>query len=1195
MHLDRGIRYTNQLLLASRQRELSDLEILILSGIWFDVSYQQSSQNSNYEVATIKNAASKLLHDISDATGERVSKKNCKGILARRASTTEEQVDWGDAPTDMQPFCGRVEELEKLTKWLKVDRCKLVGVLGIGGIGKTALAARLGDSMAGDFDLAIWRSLREAPPLNQLMSELVQFISEFTEIDVPSSSDRSISRLLYHLRRKRCLIVLDNIEAIVEAGEYTGNYRLGYADYGRLFHSVGTTRHQSCLLFTSREPPPEIAELAGDDLPVRSLWLSGLATNAPTLLNKIGLQGSDEQLLAVSERCQGNPLYLRIVANTIVNSFNGEIESFLSANQFAYGKIANVLQSQLDRLSPTEKLIIYHLAIQREPISLANIETHLQLLGRDSALVQTIDSLQQRSILEVTQGQRYTLQNVVMEFMTGATIRELVGEIDNDNLCEPLAPQQELFFFNSLALYPASSPTYIRDVQQRLILRPIVGQISVEKGRDKVIELCHKLLYFYRQAGLIPGYGGGNIIDILMALEVDLQGYNLTNLAIAEVDFQAVSLRNVNFTGSTFDRCRFAQGMGTAIRLTFSPNGKYLAACDTNYQIKVWEVATNQEIAMLIGHQSWVWDVQFSQDCKYLVSGSSDETMRIWDLASGECLQVLHGHRDWVWRVNFAINHNLAISIGADRQIKIWWWRTKVTLLTFPVPDLQVRDASFQGSRGLLATCGGEGIKIWQVWAGRRIQKIGTDRARSLRLVSLSPDGKTIVGANFSCTIHCWDLSTGHLLFDLLGHPTQVSEVNYDDIGRMISTCLEQVRVWNLQTGACIKVINFGNDSGKAAAYRAPLMATGSDNGVIKVWNLETGQCIATSGGTSARVLGIASNAHNQIVVSSKDDGTLNLWDFGSFQTQVPEKVDSSPQPTITAKLPPSIHYQAHRGMATSIAFSPNGRLIASTGSDRSIKIWDVSTGEQLQTLIGHTDYIPQLLFADDRTILSRSYDATIRQWDIITGEWKIVNYLQRQWVMVVCRSPDCQLIGFGSDTPALTILNRNTGQTASYPAIGNRLRQLNFSHDARFIVGITDDRIVNLWDTTSDYEHRHWKIGARDATAAIPHPKLAHLLIIGSDDGSISILDLQTQTCLDRIIAHQHEILALSIVPQPDRVVSCSVDGSIKVWGLIDTRLTAAQYSIDFGMPYQNLQLSGVKGLNPSQLATLVRLGAVK
>ena len=405
MQLDRAIKFTNRLLFSSRQRELTESEIVAFTGIWMDISYQESSQSSNYEMVTIKNNASKLLKDLSEAVGERVSKKNCKSIILRLASTSEGRVDLADAPTDIQPFCGRDKELDKLTAWLTIDRCKLIGILGIGGIGKTALAARLSDTdLTEDFDLVIWRSLREAPPLQQLIGELVQFLSGFTEIDVPKSSDRAIGRLLYYLRQKRCLIVLDNIEAIMEAGDFAGNYRSDYTDYGQLFQSIGTTRHQSCLLFTSREPPPELAELAGEDIPVRALYLSGLADDATELLTKIGLNGDASQLAAISDRCQGNPLYLRIVANTIVHSFDSQIDNFLAANQYTYGKIAYVLQAQLERLARAEKLIIYHLAIAREPISLTTLETHLQPLGYDTNIVQTIDSLQQRSLIEVTQG-----------------------------------------------------------------------------------------------------------------------------------------------------------------------------------------------------------------------------------------------------------------------------------------------------------------------------------------------------------------------------------------------------------------------------------------------------------------------------------------------------------------------------------------------------------------------------------------------------------------------------------------------------------------------------------------------------------------------------------------------------------------------------------------------------------------------
>jgi WD40 repeat protein len=1181
MQLDRAIKFINQLLLVSRQKELSELEILVFNSIWLDISYQESSHQANYGVATVKNTASKLLKDISHATGVTVSKKNCKTIISRLASIDRTHVDWGDAPIDLQPFCGRSDELDQLGKWLTIDRCKLVGILGIGGIGKTAVAAKLGDNIAADFDLTIWRSLREAPPLDRLMVELVQFLSEFTEIEVPNSSDRSIPRLLDYLSQKRCLIILDNLEAIMQSGVCTGKYRSQYADYDRLFQSIGTSRHQSCLLFTSREPPPALTELAGADLPVRSISLSGLGANAPILLSKVGLKGSEHQLLAIADRCQGNPLYLRIMANTIVNSFHGRIDIFLNANQFIYGKIADVLQSQLDRLSTLERVIIYQLAIYREPILLAKIEAHLQPLGHNFALIQTIDSLQQRSLLEVTQSQRYTLQNVVMEFMTAAMIQSLITEINNDCLSASLSPPQSLFLFHNLALYPASSPTYVREVQQRAILRPIVDRLNLENGRTRSIESCHRLLDCYRQHGLIPSYGVGNIINLLMALAVDFDGYDLSNLYIAEVDFQSAILPNVDFTGSTFDRCRFAQGIGTALKLTFSSNGKYLAVSDTMYQIKVWEVATNREIAMLIGHQNWVWDIQFSPDNKYIASGSSDETMRIWDLASGECLQVLHGHRDWVWKVNF-VTSNLVISIGGDRIFKLWWWRTKINLLTFLVPGLQLRDGTFHHGRGLLASCGGEGINIWQVWKGKRYQKIDSAAALNLRRISFSPDGQTIIGTNFDCKIHLWDVNTGKHLFDLCGHPTQIIEVNYDEIGQMISTCGKQIRVWQIQTGACIQVINLGVDCGKAVAFRSPLIATGSDNGSIKVWNLETRQCITTLGGNIQRIMGLAANAHNQIVVTSRTDGKIQLWDFSQIG------VDKSPEFACQ-----STDIQAHQGMAKAVAFSLDGKLIASTGSDLIIRIWDAITGKHFQSLTGHTDYILQVLFIDDRTILSQSYDKTIRQWDIITGEFKLLFSTEFEYLIVFARSPDCQLIAFGSDTPSLIILDRNTSRINTYPAIGNRLRHILFNPDSQFIIGITDDRMLNLWELNSNYYHSAWNIGDREVTSAILHPYRSHLLIVGSDDGIISIWNLQHQICLNRIVAHQHEIVSISIIYHPDRLVSCSVEGSIKLWGLDDWGLTAELYSIEFPMPYRNLQLSGVKGLNRSQLNTLVRLGA--
>jgi NB-ARC domain len=451
MDLVRAIDYSNRLLLRSRQRSLSPIEQTVLKAIWLDLAYQDASKDSNYEVATIKNAASKLLQDLSQATEERVTKKTCKSLLLCLMDGGEGRVDWGNAPIDLQPFCGREMELKTLQHWTVDEGCKLIGILGLGGIGKTSLAAKLGDRVSGEFNVVIWRSLREAPPLHSLLVELVQFLSQFTEVELPTLSDRSIARLLHYLQKQRCLIILDNAEAIMESGDYAGKYRPSYQAYGQLFETIGTARHQSCLIFTSREPAPELIELAGHALPVRSLQLQGLDQSAKTLLEEIGLPKSAD-LDRLVDRCQGNPLYLRIVAKTILQTFNGEVAKFLNTDQYTYGKITAVLQAQLDRLTPAEKIIIYQLAIKREPQTLSELEHHLAPLGLKAKLGPSIDSLKLRSLIEVTQAESYTLQNVVMEFMTDATIQELSSEL--------LDKRDAFFLTTSASTQPALPPTF---------------------------------------------------------------------------------------------------------------------------------------------------------------------------------------------------------------------------------------------------------------------------------------------------------------------------------------------------------------------------------------------------------------------------------------------------------------------------------------------------------------------------------------------------------------------------------------------------------------------------------------------------------------------------------------------------------------------------------------------------------------
>src|SRR5712692_2296336 len=349
--------------------------------------------------------------------------------------TSGRRVEWEQALA-VPSFYGRQPELATLEQWIMQERCRVVSVLGMGGIGKSALAVTLMQRVAEHFEVVLFRSLRDAPSCEALLEDCLQVLSPQPLASLPASLERRLSLLLERLRERRALLVLDNLEALLQEGEIGGHYRPGFEGYGQVLRWVGETAHLSCLLLTSREKPAGLVPLEGTRSPVRALRLAGLDDLAcEQLLAEKGVVGTPEEQAHLVEVYAGNPLALKVVAETIVDLFAGSIGPFLKQGTAIFGGIQELLAEQVSRLSAVEQTVLRWLAIGREPLGLEELLALLVAPLPQGQVLAAVDNLRRRSLIE--RGKlpgSVTLQSVVLEYVTGLLIEEATSELAQGRL-----------------------------------------------------------------------------------------------------------------------------------------------------------------------------------------------------------------------------------------------------------------------------------------------------------------------------------------------------------------------------------------------------------------------------------------------------------------------------------------------------------------------------------------------------------------------------------------------------------------------------------------------------------------------------------------------------------------------------------------------------------------------------------------
>jgi WD40 repeat protein len=277
-----------------------------------------------------------------------------------------------------------------------------------------------------------------------------------------------------------------------------------------------------------------------------------------------------------------------------------------------------------------------------------------------------------------------------------------------------------------------------------------------------------------------------------------------------------------------------------------TPDSRHVISGSRDGTLRVWDLATGETKTTLQGHNDRVNTVAITPDGRYVVSGSDDSTLRVWDLATGETKTTLRGHTGSVLAVAVAPDSRSVVSSSRDGTLRVWdlaTGETKTTLQDRGTVDALVVTPD---SRHVVSSWG-DLLRIWDLTTGEttRILKGHNDTVNAL---AVTPDGRYVVSGSQDHTLRVWELATGETKTTLQGHTSPVDAVAVTPDSRHV--------------------------------------ISGSRDGTLRVWDLATGETKTTLQGHTGSVLAVAVTPDDRHVVSGSDDKTLRVWDLATGETK---------------------------------------------------------------------------------------------------------------------------------------------------------------------------------------------------------------------------------------------------------------------------------------------------------------------
>jgi len=441
-------------------------------------------------------------------------------------------------------------------------------------------------------------------------------------------------------------------------------------------------------------------------------------------------------------------------------------------------------------------------------------------------------------------------------------------------------------------------------------------------------------------------------------------------------------------------------------------------------------------------------------------------------------------------------------------------------------------------------------IILWDVKTRQPIDKL-IGHTSIIRSIAFSPDGSILASGSQDNTIILWDMKTHQPLKKLNGHLKSLTSVAFSPDGKTLASGSEDntTILWDVKTGKPIQTLNRHTDVVRSVAFSpdGKTLASGGDDGKIILLDVNTGETIGEiQVEYTDPVFGVPVSSPVRSVAFSPDGETLASGDYNKNITLWDVKTG---QPIQTLS--------RHSDMVISIAFSPDGKTLASGSADRTIILWDANTGEFRDQLKGHSLLINSLSFSPDGdTLASGSGDKTIILWDMNLRRPLSRSLTNIAPILSIAFSPDGNTLASGGYDQTIILWNVKKGQPIDdKPLIGhtNIIRSVAFSPDGKTLASGGYDQTIILWDVEKREVVGQPLSGHSAPVTSVTFSPDGRTLASGSEDTTVMLWDVEKHPPIGQPLgSHATSVNSIAFSPDGRTLASGSSDGRIILWDVM-------------------------------------------